>query len=137
MFNTEKLQSLDGFHSKTDHFLDVAAEVILAFKYGRADVYDIKASFRRHSSNMGGEISRLKPWSQDSLYVMNLILQLATSHKDRLRELGLPFFWRKNYSMAMKIESPLKRKVAVVMLNFYFYNYHALPRKILRRLGLK
>ena len=48
MFNTEKLQSLDGFHSKTDHFLDVAAEVILAFKYGRADVYDIKASFRRH-----------------------------------------------------------------------------------------
>lgn len=137
MFNTEKLKEIGGFHSKTNHFQDVVAEVILAFKYGRVDVYDIKASFRRHSENMGGHPARLKAWSVDCLYLMNLILKQATSDKDRLRELGLGFFWRKNYSMAAKIESPFKRQLSLLMLRLYFYNYYALTQRLLRRVGLR
>ncbi len=136
MFNTEKLQEIGGFHSKTNHFLDVVAEVILAFKYGRADVYDVKASFRRHSSNMGGDVAKLRLWSQDCLSLMHLILEMASDNKDDLRKFGLGFFWRKNYSMACSIDSPLKRRIAFILLKIYFYNYHTVPRKILRRVGL-
>lgn len=136
MFNTKRLQALGGFHSKTNHFQDVVAEVILAFNYGRADVYDVKASFRRHSANMGGDAARLRLWAQDCLYLMNLILKLATREKAQLRESGLGFFLRKNYSMAVTIEPPLKRWLALMLLKVYFYNYHALPQKVSRRIGL-
>ena len=137
MFNTRMLQEIGGFHSKTNLFQDVVAEVILAFKYGRADVYELKASFRRHATNMGGDPRMFKAWLVDSLYVMNLILNLATTDKDRLRELGLGFFSRINYKLANSIESPLRRKIAFIMLKVYFYNYHALPQKVLRRVGMR
>ena len=53
LFNTTRLKQLGGFHSKTNMYEDVVAEVQLAAKYGRVDIFDIKASFRRHDSNMG------------------------------------------------------------------------------------
>lgn len=137
MFNTKRLQENGGFHSKTNLFQDVVAEVILAYKYGRADVYELKASFRRHGANMGGDPARLKAWVVDSLYVMNLILAMAKTEKEHLRALGLGFFWRKNYPMANSIASPLQRKLALLMLKICFYNYHTLPQKVRRRLGIR
>lgn len=137
MFNTKKLQELGGFYSKTDLFQDVVAEVILAFKYGRADVYDVKGSFRNHTTNRGGDVAGLKRWAVDCAYLMDVLLEHATTEKERLRELGLRFFLRKNKRMANLIESRLKRKMALMMLNVYFYNYNALPGKIMRRIGLK
>ena len=137
MFNTKSLQAIGGFHSKKNLFQDVVAEVRLAYQFGRADVYDLKASFRRHSGNMGGNPARLKAWVIDSRYVMHLILKNATTEKERLRELGLGFFYRKNYPMANAIESPLQRKMALLLLKTCFYNYHTLPHKVLRRLGLR
>ncbi len=137
MFNTKRLQEIGGFHSKTNLFQDVVAEVILAYKYGRADVYDLKASFRRHGGNRAGDPRNLKAWIVDSLSVMRLILAMATTEKERLRDLGLSFFWRKNYPMANSIASPVQRKLALMMLKVCFYNYHTLPGKVQRRLGLK
>ena len=137
MFNTRYLQMNGGFHSKTNLFQDVVAEVKLAYEYGRADVYDLKGSFRRHGSNRAGDPRHLKAWIIDSLYLMHLILARATTDKDRLRELGLGFFWRKNYPMANGIESAWQRKMALTLLNICFYNYPALPEKVRRRLGLK
>lgn len=137
MFNTKRLQQLGGFYSKTDLFQDVVAEVILAFKYGRADVYDIKGSFRSHTTNRGGDVATLKRWAIDCRYLMDVILQHATTEKERLRELGLRFFLRKNKRMAKLIESRLNRRLALMMVNGYFYNYNAVPGKILQRIGLK
>ena len=100
-------------------------------------MYDVKGSFRNHTTNRGGDVAGLKRWAVDCAYLMDVLLEHATTEKERLRELGLRFFLRKNKRMANLIESRLKRKMALMMLNVYFYNYNALPGKIMRRIGLK
>lgn len=137
MFNTKRLKEIGGFYSKRNLFQDVVAEVILLYKYGRSDVYDIKASFRRHSGNTVEKPDILKSWIVDCRYLMDLILRMATTDKDRLRDSGLAFFKRFNYSIANSINSPVERKIAMMKLEVYFYNYHNLPQKLLRRIGLK
>jgi glycosyltransferase involved in cell wall biosynthesis len=53
LFNTKALQELGGFHSKTHMFDDVVTATRIASKLDRAEVQEIKASFRLHDSNWG------------------------------------------------------------------------------------
>jgi len=122
LFNTKKLQELGGFKSKTNYFVDVVAEVILAFKFGRADVYDVKASFRRHSSNMGGNVSSISAWCEDCMYLLDIMCDLSIENKTLIREKGLRFFARKNYRLASTIKSPFERYRVYRMINETFCN---------------
>ena len=111
LYNCERLKEIGGFRSRTNHFLDVVATVKLAALYGRADVYDVKASFRRHYANMGGDPSLVYAWSEDCLYLLDVMCNLLSNDDERaeIRRYGMPFFCRKNYRLTSTIGSRLKR----------------------------
>lgn len=111
LFNTVRLREIGGFRSRTNLYQDVAAEFQLAARYGRLDVPDVKASFRRHANNMGSA-ARVFDWCEDSLYLLEMMCDLAPDSKDRIREDGLVYFCRKNYRLASAIRSPLHRVIA-------------------------
>jgi glycosyltransferase involved in cell wall biosynthesis len=108
VFNTERLKQLGGFHSKTNMYEDVVAFVQLAARYGRVDVFDIKASFRRHDSNMGKTVPYYA-WSEDALYLLDIMCEAAPEQASQIRQKGLPYFSSKVYRHIARIESPLKR----------------------------
>lgn len=121
LYHTKRLKELGGFHSKTDHFLDVVATVQLASAYGRIDVYDVKASFRRHSENMGGSgnPSKVSAWSEDSLFLLDVMCGLLPNDLDKaeVRKLGNLYFTKKSYRLTSGITSPSTR------LSTYFKVY--------------
>lgn len=108
LFNTDGLREIGGFKSRTNLYQDVVAEFTLTAKYGKLDVPDVKAGFRRHPHNMGSA-ARVIDWCEDSLYLLDVMCDLASSGKDLIREKGLIYFCRKNYRLASTIRSPLKR----------------------------
>lgn len=109
MFSTKKLQEIGGFNSKTNCFQDVVADVILASRFGRVDVYDVKASFRRHSMNLGGSVSTIMAWCEDCIFLMDIMHSLCEDNEQVIKEEGLRYFAKKNYKLASKIKSPVKR----------------------------
>lgn len=84
------------------------AEFQLAAKYGRVDVPDVKASFRRHLSNMGSA-ARIIDWCEDSLYLLDIMCDLLKDNKDILRDRGMRYFSAQNYNRAARIQSWSKR----------------------------
>ena len=141
LFNTKKLQRHGGFNSKTNLFQDVVAETILAWNYGRIDVFDAKASFRRHSDNKGGKPETVKAWCEDCLYLMNIICDLAVAKKDMLRQKGIKYFATKNYRLASSISSPTERIRTYYMINRKYHSsytpYEFLYEKNIRPFGNK
>ena len=117
LFNTAKLKQLGGLHSKTNRYDDVVAEVQLAAKYGRVDVFDIKASYRRHGANFGSAVP-YREWCEDSLYLLNIMCNVAPEQAALIRERGMSYFCFKCYRCAARMESPLERFIA----------YHAVYR---------
>lgn len=109
LYHTERLRKMGGFHSKTNHFLDVVATMKLAALYGRVDVPHVKASFRRHEDNMGGNPSKIDAWSEDSIYLLNTMCELLENNNDKelLRKTGVPFLASKSYRLADSIRSPI------------------------------
>lgn len=123
LYNTNKVKEMGGF--KQNLFDDVDAIVHLS-KFGRVDVEEVKASFRKHS----GEITfsaKIKDWCVDSLYVLDIICDLADNQqKKSFRREGLIFLSTINYGFASKIENPLKRIKAYFEI-YKMFNYSQLP----------
>jgi glycosyltransferase involved in cell wall biosynthesis len=123
IFNTKGLKELGGFHSKTNLYEDVVAYVQLAAKYGRIDVHDVKASFRRHDSNFGASVPFYK-WCEDSLYLLDIMCKVAPEHSALIKERGMRYFCIRNYRHAEKIGSPIRRFLAYLKVYKTFdYNY--------------
>ena len=108
LFNTKRLNEIGGFGSKTNLFQDVVAGVQLAAKFGRIDIHDMKASFRKHGSERTFSI-KVGEWLEDSLYLLDLICDLFPENRSLLRKEGLAYFSRFNYNLAIKIKSPVSR----------------------------
>jgi glycosyltransferase involved in cell wall biosynthesis len=108
LYNTKQLKKLGGFHSKTDHFLDMVATAKLAAQFGRVDVHDVKASFRRHANNMGGNPNKVDLWSEDSLFLIDVLCDQVSDEKEKqnIRRAGNEFLTRKSYHLASAIKSP-------------------------------
>jgi glycosyltransferase involved in cell wall biosynthesis len=121
LFHTERLKQLGGLHSKTGLYEDVVAQVRLATKYGRVDVFDVKASFRRHDSNMG-IVSHWYEWCEDSLYLLDIMCEAVPEQAARIRERGMSYFCLRNYRYAAGIKSPLKRFLAYLTV-YRTFNY--------------
>lgn len=129
LFNTKRLKQLGGLHSKTNMYEDVVAYVQLATKYGRVDVFDIKASFRRHDSNMGSAV-HYHEWCEDSLYLLDIMCDVVPDHAALIRERGMSYFCLRNYRHAAGIKSPVKRFLAY--LNVYrTFNYSYSPLRFI------
>jgi glycosyltransferase involved in cell wall biosynthesis len=116
LFNTGRLKELGGFSSRTNLFQDVVAEVKLAAMYGRLDIPDVKAGFRRHSENRGSA-AKVNDWCDDCLYLLEVMCGLAPSKKDIVRKKGVIYFSGKNYRQASSIKSPVQR--LTTCLNIY------------------
>jgi glycosyltransferase involved in cell wall biosynthesis len=87
LYNTRALQELDGFHSKACMFDDVVTSVKIAAKLDRAEALEVKASFRRHDSNLGGNPTLAMDWAEDCLYLRDLMVQVSPEpERPSLRE---------------------------------------------------
>jgi glycosyltransferase involved in cell wall biosynthesis len=128
VFNTKRLKQLGGLHSKTNTgYDDVVACVQLAAKYGRVDICDIKASFRRHGSNIG-DVFHYTDWCEDSLDLLDVMCNVVPEHAAIIRERGMSYFCRRNYSRVAGIRSPVKRLHAYLSV-YRTFDYRCSPVK--------
>ena len=125
LFNTLYLKNLGGFKSRTNLFQDVVALVQLAAKHGRVDISDVKASFRRHSNNAGASAPNVTyKWSEDSLYLLELMCSLAPEEALLIRKKGLPYLCKKCYRYIPAIPSLLDRwRVYMEIYRKFEYSY--------------
>jgi len=96
LYNTDGLREIGGFKSKKNLFLDLVVTFILITKFGRVDVPEVKASFRRHSSNRGSTIP-IRDWVEESIYLLEVICELLPENCRSLTEEGRLYFCKKMY----------------------------------------
>ncbi len=125
LFNTRRLREMGGFHSAHNLLEDVMAMIKLASEYGRQDIYEIKASNRKHPSEMTFSAS-IYGWCQDSIDLIDLMCDLSPENKALVRAEGRRQMSSFNYTLASKIKSPIKRFVSYIIV-FKKYNYRYLP----------
>jgi glycosyltransferase involved in cell wall biosynthesis len=110
LYSTRALQELDGFHSRKYMFDDVATLARVVARHGRADVQAIKASFRRHESNLGSRPDLVMDWAEDCLYLRDLLLELTPLElQPVMRREATPYLCAKAYKQAGRIASPAAR----------------------------
>jgi glycosyltransferase involved in cell wall biosynthesis len=97
LYNTAKLKEAGGFRSMKNLFDDLVPTFTLIARYGRADVRNLKAGFRRHSGNRGSTIP-VQDWVEDSLHLLDVFCQLLPDDCHSLREAGNRYFCKKMYS---------------------------------------
>ena len=135
LFNTEALQGIKGFHSPHNLYQDIVAEMQLAASLGSTQVPEVKASFRRHDANFGGN-SRLDDWIDDSLFILKLIEELATSPPEGFMWRGQKFQCRLNYNRANNASGVITR-----LRNYYkvakAFNFAFSPAKYAWQLDIK
>jgi len=146
LYNTKRLREIGGLHSRTYMYEDVIAEFKLAKLFGRKIVFDVKASYRRHSHNMGSSVS-VRDWCEDSLYLLEIMCDLASKRKDFIRSKGMKHFCKRNYRRAAGLKSPVNRfftylfvfktfeyKLFPPFINpFYYYNFFIRGARHLKR----
>jgi glycosyltransferase involved in cell wall biosynthesis len=123
LYNRPALQDAGGLHSPRDLLDDVVATVRLAAQLGRADVYDVKASFRRHEGNSGSAVG-IRDWCDDSLFLLDLMCQLAPDQQALIRRNGLRFLCAQNYSRASRTAT---NRLYAYFLVFSMFGYRHSP----------
>jgi glycosyltransferase involved in cell wall biosynthesis len=124
LYNTKRLKEIGGFRSKKALYEDDVALVQLAARFGRVDVRGVKASFRKHSTNIG-TTAKISDWCEDSLYLLDVMCNVAPEKKVVIRHEGMVFFCRTNYDYCNGIKSPIKRFYAYMMVYKYFNYCHS------------
>jgi glycosyltransferase involved in cell wall biosynthesis len=125
LYQTEALRRVGGFGSKTNCFQDAAAAIQLAAQYGRLDVPDIKASFRRHSQNRPSR-SKIEGWCDDSLYLISLMCYLVPQDDVILRDRGMVFFSKQNYNRVHKY-LPFAQRLSAYLFVYRKFDYRYSP----------
>ncbi len=126
LFNTARLREIGGFHSRHQLFQDVLAEFEVAARFGRIDVPDVKASFRKHGSQRtGAALPRL--WCEDSVYLLQAMCRLAVEQQGLILRKGRVHFAKHNYDLASSIQSPLDRyRIYLSIYRTFGYAYSPL-----------
>jgi glycosyltransferase involved in cell wall biosynthesis len=125
LFNTQRLKEIGGFQSRKNLYQDVVAEVQLAAKYGRVDIQDVKASFRRHHYNMGSS-TRVDEWCEDCLYLLDIMCNLAPEKSTLIRQKGMFYFCRQNYNRIYKY-MPFKERLPAYLLVYKKFQHNYSP----------
>jgi glycosyltransferase involved in cell wall biosynthesis len=126
LFNTQRLREIGGFKSKYNCYDDSMAVVLLAAKYGRVDICEVKASFRMHGDQKG-VATNITEWCEDSLDLLNLMRELSPANKNEVFREGLRFFSRANYRRVRRSSnSPFQRFIATFQVLRYF-KFYQLP----------
>ena len=139
LYNTAGLKDAGGFVSKKNLFNDLMATITVGSRYGRADVADLKASFRRHSDNRGSKVP-LSDWIVDCLQLLDLICELFPDECPELKKEGQKFFTKKMYRHSAHSSSRMQR-LRGYMRSYRAFDYSISPwsyfyaKKIRRRIG--
>jgi len=96
LYNTARLKEAGGFSSKKNIYNDLIPTFTLATKYGRRDVAEAKASFRKYLNNRGSSIP-IGDWVEESLYLLDVLYRLLPDENRLLRDAGELYFCRKMY----------------------------------------
>ena len=121
LFNTQKLKAIGGFPlSQTDDGIAITKLV----KFGRVDVEDVKASFRKHSEEITFAV-KVKEWCEDYLYLLDQMCELIPDkNKVAFRNDGMRFFSMLNYNRARAVKSPFKQIISYLIV---YRKYHYFP----------
>jgi len=115
LYNTAGLKEVGGFKSRTNLYPDLIPTFKLMAKYGRSDVAEIKASFRRHADSLGSS-SKIKDWVDDSLYVLDVLYELFPADRKILKKKGERYFCRKMYRYTSRWPKSLQRALNFLMI---------------------
>lgn len=132
LFNTRRLKEMGCFRSLKNLHEDGVALFQLAAKFGRKDVRDVKASFRRHTEN-SGSTALISDWCADGLYLLDIMCGQIQDDKHILRSRGMRYFSAQNYNRAERIQSPLKRLHACYIIYKAFEYSYSPVRYFLKR----
>lgn len=131
LFNTRHLKDIGGFRSKHLLLDDGIVIVQLASKFGRVDVEEIKASFRKHPGELTFS-AKVTDWGEDFLDLLNLMCKVVPVDKvPLLKREGKRFFANLTYMRADAIESPHQR-LKEYFRTYRLFNYRYLPPPHLR-----
>ena len=138
LYNTKRLKEIGGFYSKKGLYDDNVALVKLAAAFGRVDVPDVKAAFRRHKDNYGTTSAKIADWCEDSLYLLNVMCDLVPEYQNELRRRGMLYFTKENYRRSLRIQSFAQRLKAYFIVykkfNYCYSPIHLIhPIRFLRR----
>ena len=125
LFNSEYLNKIGGFKSKKNLFQDVVAEFLLAAKFGRIDVPEVKASYRKHDETIT-YAAKVEEWCEDSLLLLGLMCELAPSDKEVIRAEGRRYLARTNYRRASLIKG-IRERIAACWTVYKMFNYSSTP----------
>lgn len=98
LFQTKGLQEGGGFHSKRHHVSDGVAIVYMAHQFGRVDIEDVKASFRKHGEEITASVAVID-WCEDYQALLQQMCA-ATNNNQEVKTKGARFFSKMNYPRA-------------------------------------
>ncbi len=125
LFNTKRLREIGGFHSKHNLFEDVMAMIKLAAKHGRQDIDEIKASNRKHPSELTFS-TKIYSWCEESNDLIDLMCGLISENKNIVRAEGMRALSEYIYRLTSKIKSPLESFITYLIV-FKKFEFKYLP----------
>lgn len=134
LYNTERLRSVGGFHSRKNVFFDALVVLLIASEYPVLNIEAIKATFRKHAGELTFSVT-VAAWCDDSLQLIDVVEERSRYNKEKLVKEAGYFFAMLNYRRASAVRLRMKRLWAyfIVMKKFRF-KYSPPPlRSILRR----
>jgi len=134
LFNTGKLREIGGIQHKYNMLHDVGTIFKLAAQFGRVDIEEVKASFRKHYGDVTFN-EKVARWCDDSLMLLDLMCDLIPEKKELIRDKGTPFLAYMCYNRASAVRSSVMRLFAffTVLLKFRFTHLparHQLTHKL-------
>jgi len=116
LYNAEHLKGIGGFHPENNFFHDDFVLVKLAAKFGRADVKEIKASFRKHQGAKSYTY-QVKGRCEDALLLLEEMCNLVSkNYRVKVKKKGMHFFASSNYNKTKAIRSPILRLKTYLMV---------------------
>ena len=111
LLNTRSLRQMGGLISRHNLFQDALAQFRLDAELGRADIADVRASFREHGDSLGA-VADPRHWCEDSVELFETIRSLVGGESAELENAGRRFFARINLIRAARERSARARLAA-------------------------
>ena len=101
------------------------AMIKLAAKHGRQDIYEIKASNRKHPSELTFS-TKINSWCEESFDLIDLMCGLISENKNIVRAEGMRALSEYIYRLTSKIKSPLQSFITYLIV-FKKFEFKYLP----------
>lgn len=124
LFRTGALQDI-GIRSRHRRWDDVMGEFEIAFRHGRVDIPDIKASYCIHPGELTFK-EGIQEWCEDSLDLIDLVCRLVPQDAALLRARLTPYLATLNYRFAAHLEAPWTARLSSAL--DVYRAFHILPK---------